>query len=982
MKVLRSTLVAAVAILAAACGDKVNVVGPSTADTTPKVNSVTVSPSTATMTVGQTVNFTAAVDVSNGAAQTVTWSSSDANSVSVSTTGVASAKAATAGVAICATSTVDAKKMGCASVAVSAAAQTVPATVSIQSITLNGAGLNNPVNPGAVAGSIDVRANVAAGTETVTKIVVLVGTTRADSQTFSAAQAASLRYASDLAIAEQSAFPPVLFTINTAKYNTTTGAAAWVNGNYNIAIQLYTSGSATAARSTATYQTPLTFANADTYVATVATSGTTANALNAAGFRYDRGSLSVTATPVIYSGNTVAAMAIAFGSAACDGNGTGVRTIAGTAPAAGASAWTATLPATIPTGGVIANTVNNYEFTSNCGSNAIGETIAVTATNGAGDALFTAAAPANVNALTSLRLDNRAPTVPTLVQNPNLRQNGWINASVGLNSLNTGATSNGVMVTGANAGGSANCIALATNDCGVSGIVRNVRIAASAAGLVDEARAATASNAATLPAPSAANTTYCGIWSMQDALGNESALPAAGAACTAPALASNSALGATHMLFGVDVAAPMIAFSGGLASNARLSGATVGAEFQVTVSDTGIVGNSGMLSTSSVRGTVQIRQPVGATTCTVGTVVSGVCTPASVNAAPAFPLVPTTVVGALSTVGYYFYSAFSQDAAGNQSAAVTRVIAYDPAANVPALTGALYNIPLNGGSVTFNANANDNFDLRDIRYTLGYAGGLAGPLAYPATAISTFPTASAGAAGVTGFFNSNVAVPVTITNFVRQVEDINTACGALVPAAFGVSGAYKPNALNGYLRDVANNVPAVNPVVTAIAAASVTTGTSFTALAAALKPWNFFVSNGVTAGCVSPAFAAPTNAAVNISTGAGPAAAVNPLSVTLNADSYGPTATYNAPFARVDFYALIGGNLEQIGSATSYATVDDGSANGRRHRWSITWTPGTTSPVTGTAWVLGAQNLYAVGVNAAGDALVTAVNANITLTNP
>ena len=51
MKVLRSTLVAAVAILAAACGDKVNVVGPSTADTTPKVNSVTVSPSRADITL-------------------------------------------------------------------------------------------------------------------------------------------------------------------------------------------------------------------------------------------------------------------------------------------------------------------------------------------------------------------------------------------------------------------------------------------------------------------------------------------------------------------------------------------------------------------------------------------------------------------------------------------------------------------------------------------------------------------------------------------------------------------------------------------------------------------------------------------------------------------------------------------------------------------------------------------------------------------
>ena len=155
MKVLRSTLVAAVAILAAACGDKVNVVGPSTADTTPKVNSVTVSPSTATMSIGQTVSFTAAVDVSNGAATTVTWSSSDASKVSVSTAGVATAVAATPGVAVCAASTVDANKKGCASVAVSAAAQTVPATVSIQSITLNGAGLNNPVNPGAVAGSID-----------------------------------------------------------------------------------------------------------------------------------------------------------------------------------------------------------------------------------------------------------------------------------------------------------------------------------------------------------------------------------------------------------------------------------------------------------------------------------------------------------------------------------------------------------------------------------------------------------------------------------------------------------------------------------------------------------------------------------------------------------------------------------------------------------------------------------------------------------
>jgi hypothetical protein len=67
--------------------------------------------------------------------------------------------------------------------------------------------------------------------------------------------------------------------------------------------------------------------------------------------------------------------------------------------------------------------------------------------------------------------------------------------------------------------------------------------------------------------------------------------------------------------------------------------------------------------------------------------------------------------------------------------------------------------------------------------------------------------------------------------------------------------------------------------------------------------------------------------------------------------------------------------LQQIGSTTSFSTVDDGSAFGRRHRYSFTWTPGTTVP-------LGLQTIYAVGVNAAGDGLVTQANTNITTTNP
>lgn len=968
MKVLRSSFVAAVAIFAAACGDKVNIVQPSTTVTS-AVTMVAVAPGTATMSIGQTVSFTAVVTATGTAATTVTWNSTDATKVSVSAAGVATAVAATPGVAICATSTVNTSAKGCASVAVTSAATTVPASVSIASITGAG-GLNAPVNPLNVAGQIDVRLNVNPGTQTVSKIVVVIGTVRADSQTFTAAQAASLRFIADEAVANQSTFPQIVFSINTAGFtqSATTGAITtrWTNGAQAVSVQLFTSGSTTAA--TATAQTSLTFNNIDTYVATLATSGTAANALNAGGFRYDRGGLAITVAPIAYSGGVVAAGTVSFGSAACDGSVTGVRTTALVAPVAPSALWTAAFAAT---GAAAVGNVNGYEFTNAapCAANALGETIAVTATNGAGDALLAAAAPANaagafggIAALVSLRLDNRAPLVPTLVQNPNLRQNGWVNTNIALTSNNTSATSNGSMIAPAVQAGSAACVAAAAVDCGVGSVTRWARVAASATGTVAEAIAATASTTPTLPAPSLTNTTYCSVHSVQDALGNESALPAAATACSPVAVAASFALAAVHQLLGVDIAAPTIAFSAGLGASGRLSGGAVGAEFQVTVSDTGIVGNSGMLSTSAVRGTVQIRQPAAATTCTVGVVVAGVCTAASVNAAPAFPLVPTTVVAALTTVGYYFYSGFSQDAAGNQSAAITRVTAYDPAANVPTLTTALFNVPISGGSVTFNANASDNFELRDIRYTLTYAGGLAGPLAYPATTLSTYPTASAGPAGVTGFVNSNVPVPVTIANFVRQIQDV-TANGPIV-----VSGAYKPTGLNGILRDVVNINPAGSPIVTAIPGASVTTGVSYLAAAAPLLANSWAI----------------VNAATLVSQGTG--TPVNALSVTLNADLFGPTATFNSPFARVDFYVLIGGSLEQIGTQTTFSTVDDGSAMGRRHRYSFAWTPGTTSPVTGTAWGVSpfttVYPVYAVGVNAVGDALVTIVNGAISITAP
>jgi hypothetical protein len=452
-----------------------------------------------------------------------------------------------------------------------------------------------------------------------------------------------------------------------------------------------------------------------------------------------------------------------------------------------------------------------------------------------------------------------------------------------------------------------------------------------------------------LPAPSLNATSYCAVASGRDLLGNESALPAAATVCNAPVVASFTPTGLNHQQLGVDIAPPTIAFSGGLAANDSLNGGTVGAEFQVTVADTGTVGNSGMLSGSAVVGTVQIRSaaltPPSAGSCFIGAFAAGACNPVSVNAAPAFPLVPTTTVAGNATTGYYTYSAVSQDAAGNQSGAVSRVIAYDAAANVPALTQALFNVPLNGPSVVFNANASDNFDLRWAQYALTYAGGLAGPIIYPIVTLSQY--------NGTPLTNSNVAAGITIDGFVRQMENVTGN------APLAVGGQFKPTNLAGQVKDHANNLSAV--ANTAIAGASVTNGVSYTAAAAPqlIRSW---------------AITAPA-AAVNISNGAGPAAPVNPTSVTLNVDAFGPTATFNAPFTRVDFYLLVGGNLVQIGSTTSFNTVDDGSAFGRRHRYSFTWTPGPGVAV-------GVATIFAIGVNGVGDGLVTPANANITITNP
>jgi hypothetical protein len=940
MNFSRKTILVVGAALLAACGDKVTVQEYTPPATTAKVNFVEVTPATATVSTGASITFTAAVNADAGLATTVTWS---ASAGTITSAGVFTAPSTgNPGISVCATSTVDTGKKGCATVVVTAAPATIPASVSIASITAAG-NLNAPVNPAAVAGQIDVRLNVNPGNQTVSKIVLVVGGIRTDSQTFTAAQSAALRYAADEAIAAQTTFPQVIFSVNTARFNATTGIPVWLNGAQAVSAQLYTTQGGTATAATATAQTSLTFANADGWVASVATSGTTATALNAASFKYDRGGLAISVLPVSYTGATVAAGSVTFGSV-CDASGIGARTTALVAPAAGASAWTAAFSATAA---AAATNVTNYEFDAGlCGLNAIGETPTVTAVNGAGDALFAAAAPINAGAITGLRLDNRAPLVPTLVQNPNLRANGWINGSVALTSLNTSATSNGVMIAPAAQVGCATAGAL---DCGVATTARFARIAASAAGTVSEARAATASNTPTLPAPSVTNTTYCGIFTYQDALGNEAALPAAATVCSAPAAAASTALAANHMLFGVDIAAPTVAYTAAsIAANARLNGGAIGGEFIVTVNDTGLVGNSGMLPTSPVlmslarrvigaansAGTTALRFADNSGTMAAGTTLSATGVTA---AAPLYTTTITAVAG-VANHAYWTHNATAFDAAGNSASVSARTMVYDATAPVPGAPSTAVTLTATG--YTGNAFISEDLDIQDFSFGVTYGAlapftSAAANLQMPMVAVNGFNAATFANTN----FGVNAAVPMPLA------LQANVAAGLT-----NMAGLYTlARSQSNLSAQSANFVPGV---VTPGAAISTVNFTTFPAIAG------------------SPAAAIGGGGGTGIVTGnatAASAAAAGPLqtNITLTATITGATAVFNNPFSRIDFYMkdATGTRYFNVGSA-SVASLNDNGVT-RTFTFTATINGPTVYALLGGAGATFASDIVAVGIGAA-----------------
>jgi len=950
----------------------------------PAVRNVTVSPPAVTLNPGGTQGFVANVDADAGVARTVTWSSSNTAVVTVTSAGVATAVAPGAAT-ITAASTVAPTVTGAASVTVRTP---TAATVTIEKVTTFGT--LTPVNFLAVVGQIDVTVNVDPGDFILSKVDLLVDGVVCPgcTQSFTAAQSQALSAAAVYGDEIAGAVSQIVFSVQTSLFNATTGVPSWTNKTHVFSARATLTNAGQT--STASSNRDLTFANVNTWLATLAYTGTTATATgtqgNAAGLAYKRGGLTVTVVPVIYNeGQSIVAAGgqVRFGTGAqCDASLTTQRSASLTGTAA---PYTAALPQASSSSVPVANSVENYEF--NPGQNSCntlfpnGETPTLVAVDNNGNNIFNGAGPCVPGGVNPpgqfcpassgafVRLDNRAPGPPSFAANPNSRGNGWINDVVGLNGSNTGTSSTST---------DEDWIINGTADAGIGGNVttgsayqRWLRIANATGGLVDDARAATAANPAVLPAPTAASTTMCAIATGRDELGNESSRPSSGTTClTAPAGPGWSNTGSTHIKFGVDIDEPTIDYhTSSVAANARLNGGTFGTEYVVTVADGGVIGVSGMLAGSPVTGTVIRREadgtnftPTGATSdCVVGTLGSSntVCnrstslntggTNTGITGSGGLPLV-NTLISPQTINGFYTGNFRAVDAAGNfTDIAVQRVTVYDN--TPPALTTALFNVPLNGPTVVFNANASDNLDLWFARYSLTYgAGVLAGPIIFPDIQINTFNAAT--------LMNSNISAGVTVSGFMRRVENVT----GNNPLAVG--GFSKPTSLDGIVVDQGNNPSAV--ASTAIPGASVTNGNSF--VLAPANPPQQTRSWAVAAPSVA------TNVSANNTTACGPVTASTPTSVTLQADAFGPTATYNAPFTRVDFYIFFGGALQQIGTGAQQAIFDDGSAFGRRHRWEFAWTPSDKFGCN-----LAGVNIYAVGVNSVGDGIVTLVNTNITI---
>ncbi|MES2177900.1 MAG: Ig-like domain-containing protein [Gemmatimonadota bacterium] len=897
--------------------------------TAPSVTGVTVSPLNATIEAGKSVTLAVSVTGDAAAAKTVTWSSTDVTIATVDNAGkVTGVSAGT--VTVKATSTADASKSSAALITVTPAAGSAntPNTVAISSVnqTPAGGGAPAPANLNNVAGQVDVTLFISgpAGTLQLIQNCTAGGASSATGDVVVAQQAvAGSQNQSAVTLSYNTAATGTVNSAGVAIVDNTSATPIQVNGNCVLKAKLGTA--------LATSLVQFTLNNANVFRTVTSYTKTTLlgsqgviSATN--GLAYNQGDLKVDITPVVYS-------TVAPGGAAQSPSlatitlttGLGAKTFGNVAVSGGK------FSVTFPSTGATAQNLTQYTTTA-----VAGDPITVAGMTDAAGQAITLAVPATAP---SVRVDNQSPTVAlTLAQTlafgtPPAPRN-WVKASYSFAANNTPQAD----------------IAYAAGQNTVSFFVGTASGAYPTAQSTSATGAACATGALTpvtvgssvaqTAAPYAPN--YFVRVVENDPLGNvvcedfgpfgadfqnPNALSVTGGTGGVGTGSSDNTIittGATATLFTVD----------------SVSGFTAGGELRAT-----------SLRNFSTSG--------GG--CVIGT--GAACGPVTTGWT-------NPVDGGIATEGYYTYTAFAQDQAGNGSPTLTRTYLKD--ATIPTVGGISVPQTLTGGaSVTFTSTANDNVDLAasnfDITYSaasgsarLFYAGDNYGPN-FDATRVTT------------------AALNATVANFIKQLQGTDGA-GAPVAFAAGVG---------------ADSGRAATVTVRAIDAAALIS----TVGVAGIPPINIANSTGFSTANFSTF--AETNAATAVANGTSALSKTVTLTAAAvyNSAVPGDAQSKNLPFTQVCFYyvqtatgaANSGGQIPAgllvqttdaaglIGCVSSPDIADVANA-------SRTWTyripsynPPGTSAGTGLG-IAGGVTIYAIGVNAAGVGILSLAG-SLTLSN-
>ena len=797
-RVVRSTLVGLLTAAGlAACGDKVTIPPVTTTPVGTVVHSVTVSPGSLTLNVGDKSTLAASVDADAGVTdRTVTWTSASTAIATVDANGQVTA-VAPGNTSIIAASKADPTVKGAASVTVQGGGvvtvsisglNTTVCTPTCATVTANKQDFGTGGTP-PTTGQLDVTLNVDAGSQ-VLKNVRAVLTCGADSivqlQTINGAAAS---------VAAEASTAPVTLSFNTVGLNAD-NTPQLHNGNCTLKASATTASGTQSASNSET----LVLHNADavkvTQFTTTPSTGQIATAVDAAGFSWRAGAVNVTVVPIFYSAGLSAASATV--SLVNDGADAEIGQ-AGAALAAGGVL--ATLPNLTPAAGVVTATFPNSTTAAGGVGGATVDTVVVTVTTidsqGNPGPSITVPAIAALTSASFIRLDNQKPAAGTYALNTQNATNNWVGSTFAFTS----------------AAGKGYTAAVAGDNGGVDKVAVKFQYTAAPSSGSSVWTDVTAASA--IPnSPNKTNADYQLRMIETDALGN--------------------ATTTTLSTFGADNNIPLAAFSGGtkdLATSqtnaAALSG---GGSFIIAYSDSISGFNLNPMQTTLVRN-FELTKTLA--DCVIGTwdATNKVCNVAGTTGTIAAD-------GGSALNGYYTLTAFVIDQAGNASTpTLSRAVVIDNAAPTASGGVAIPATITGGSSVNFTSAFADNLDLLTADGSIVYPNmtlSSPGSLDTPGTAFDNVLTKSANAT-------------VNITNFISAMQQVDGANAPTAASALPTNVNIRASDEVGLFGTSSVALPPAN-IVNGTGAADFTTA-QFATFAVSNAPKN--IANGANPGNIA-----------------------------------------------------------------------------------------------------------------------------------